>query len=174
MAICDVLQLGNPQLRELSQPVSDPTAPEIAAIVQDLQDTLAHWRSTTTYGRAISTPQIGIQQRIIFVNIDRPWALINPTIIERSPEEMVVWDACLSFLSIFMQVKRHCWITVNYQDLIGDWHAVKAEGDFPELLQHEIDHLEGILAVERITDMQTLCTREEFEHRYRAESPYAA
>lgn len=173
MAIRDVIQLGNPQLREQSQPVADPTAPQIGAIVQDLQETLAYWRTTTTYGRAISAPQVGVQQRIVFVNIDSPWALLNPTIIECSPEEMVLWDGCLSFLSIFMQVKRHCWITVRYQDLLGKWHTVKVNGDLSELLQHEIEHLDGILTIDRMTDIQTLCTREEFERRHRAASPYA-
>jgi peptide deformylase len=87
----------------------------------------------------------------------------------------VVWDACLSFLSIFMQVERHREITVRYQDLNGERHEVHAneERNLSELLQHEIDHLDGILAVDRITDMKTMCTREEFEKRYRASSPYA-
>jgi len=88
----------------------------------------------------------------------------------------VVWDACLSFLSIFMQVERHREIVVRYQDLQGEWKEVRARensGDLSELLQHEIDHLDGILAVDRITDIRTMCTREEFEKRYRAQSPYA-
>ena len=86
-----------------------------------------------------------------------------------------MWDACLSFLSIFMQVERHREIKLRYQNLQGEWQEIQAdaEKDLAELLQHEIDHLDGILAVDRITDMRTLCTREEFEKRYRATSPYA-
>ena len=58
----------------------------------------------------------------------------------------------------------------------GEWREVRAgeERDLSQLLQHEIDHLDGILAVDRITDIRTMCTREEFEKRYRAASPYAA
>src|SRR6202008_4186221 len=84
-------------------------------------------------------------------------------------------DACLSFLSIFMKVERNREITVRYQNLRGEWHEVQAndERDLSELLQHEMDHLDGILAVDRITDIRTLCTREEFEKRYRGSSPYA-
>lgn len=93
--------------------------------------------------------------------------------MERSPETMVVWDACLSFLCIFCQVTRNEWVTVRYQDMAGVWHEIKAEGELSELLQHEIDHLDGILALDRMTDIKTLCTREEFEKRYRANSPYA-
>ncbi|GMA50408.1 hypothetical protein GCM10025857_17650 [Alicyclobacillus contaminans] len=105
--------------------------------------------------------------------MDKPWPLINPEIVERSPETMVVWDACLSFLCIFCQVTRNEWVTVRYQDMAGVWHEIKAEGELSELLQHEIDHLDGILALDRMTDIKTLCTREEFEKRYRANSPYA-
>jgi peptide deformylase len=61
------------------------------------------------------------------------------------------------------------------RNLRGEWQEVRAgeERDLSELLQHEIDHLNGILAVDRITDIRTMCTREEFEKRYRAQSPYA-
>ena len=178
MAIKAVLQLGDPRLRELARTVDDPSASDISSLVKDLADTLAHWRTTTGYGRAIAAPQIGVPLCVIFLQLPggAPWPMVNPVITERSAEKIVVWDACLSFLSIFMQVKRHREITVRYQDLQADWHEIRAgaERDLSELLQHEIDHLEGILAVDRITDIKTLCTREEFEKRYRASSPYAA
>jgi peptide deformylase len=173
--IRDVLQLGNPLLREVTEPVDDPGSHGVAAILTDLRDTLTHWRATTTYGRGIAAPQIGVRQRIVFMNVDgaSPWPLINPAIVARSPETMVVWDACLSFLCIFFQVTRYVWVTVRYQDTQGTWHELNAEGDLSELLQHEIDHLDGILAVDRMTDVRTICTREEFERRYRHDSPYA-
>lgn len=177
MAIRTVLQLGDPGLRENANRVDDPTAPEIHALVQDLADTLAFWRSTTGYGRAIAAPQIGSALRVIFLKLPggEPWPFVNPEITGRSEEKIVVWDACLSFLSIFMQVERHRLITVRYQDLRGDWHEIQASENrnLSELLQHEIDHLDGILAVDRITDIRTMCTREEFEKRYRDGSPYA-
>jgi peptide deformylase len=177
MAIRTVLQLGDPGLRELAKRVENPAAPEILALVEDLADTLAYWRNTTGYGRAIAAPQIGVKVRVVFLRLpgEEPWPLVNPVITERSQEKIVVWDACLSFLSIFMQVERHREITVRYQDLGGAWHEVRANEarNLSELLQHEIDHLDGILAVDRITDIRTMCTREEFEKRYRAGSPYA-
>jgi peptide deformylase len=178
MAVRTVLQLGDPGLREICAPVADPRAPEIAAVVTDLADTLAHWRAETGYGRGIAAPQIGVARRVIFLQLPgaEPWALVNPEIVERSAEKIVVWDACLSFLGIFMQVERHREVKVRYQDLRGEWLEVRAgvERDLAELLQHEIDHLDGILAVDRIVDMRSLCTREEFEKRYRAGSPYAS
>lgn len=177
MAVRTILQLGDPGLREMAAPVVDPSAPEIRLLVADLADTLAYWRASTGYGRGIAAPQIGVARRVIFLQLPgaEPWPLINPEITWRSAEKIVVWDACLSFLSIFMQVERQREIVVRYQDLQGEWNEIRAgeERDLSELLQHEIDHLDGILAVDRITDIRTMCTREEFEKRYRAQSPYA-
>ncbi|MDF3018296.1 MAG: Peptide deformylase [Thermomicrobiales bacterium] len=146
MAIWPVLQLGDPRLRMMTESVIDPATPEVATTINDLRDTLAHWRTTTTYGRGIAAPQIGVLRRIVFVDMDRPWPLINPEITGRSAETMVVWE---------------------------EWHQLRAEGELAELLQHEIDHLDGILALDRITDVRTICVREEFERRYRCASPYA-
>lgn len=177
MAVRRVLQLGDPLLREQCSAVRNPLSDEMRELVSDLADTLAHWRSATGYGRAIAAPQIGVLQRVIFLKLPdaEPWPLINPEIIARSEEKIIVWDACLSFLSIFMQVERHRQITVRYQDLRGERLEIQAgdEGNLSELLQHEIDHLDGILAIDRVTDVKTICTREEFEKRYRDASPYA-
>lgn len=177
MAVRPILQLGNPLLREKCAPVENPKSSEICSLITDLADTLAHWRASTGYGRGIAAPQIGVLQRVIFLQLpgEPPWPLINPEIISRSDQEIIVWDACLSFLSIFMQVKRHRDITVRYHDLSGATHEVEAgeDGNLSELLQHEIDHLDGILAIDRVIDIKTICTREEFEKRYRHTSPYA-
>jgi peptide deformylase len=176
MAIREVLQLGNPKLREIAGRVADPASEEIRSLVEDLADTLLYWRTSTGYGRAIAAPQIGSGLRVIFLKLPdgEPWPMVNPEITWRSDERIVVWDACLSFLSIFMRVERHRDIEVRYQDLRGEWHEVRAgqERNLSELLQHEIDHLDGILAVDRVVDNRTICTREEFEKRYRATSPY--
>ena len=175
MPVREVLQLGNPTLREVAEPIEDPGSAEVAALVGDLRDTLAYWRRTTGYGRAIAATQIGVGKRVVFLNLGEPWAMVNPAIIERSEETMVVWDACLSFLFVFCKVVRHREVRVRYQDLSGAWHELVGgeEDDLAELLQHEIDHLDGILAIDRMIGPRTLCSREEFERRHRAESPYA-
>jgi peptide deformylase len=177
MPVRTVLQLGDLTLREKSAPVTDPTAREIHELIRDMADTLAHWRSTTGYGRGIAAPQLGVLRRVIFLKLPgvEPWPLINPEIIAASEEKIVVWDACLSFLSIFMQVERRRQITVRYQNLYGETLEFEAGDDrnLAELLQHEIDHLDGILAIDRVIDLKTICTREEFEKRYRDASPYA-
>jgi peptide deformylase len=172
-----VLQLGDPILRQAAVRVEDPTVPEIRDLVSDLADTLAHWRAETGYGRGIAAPQIGVLLRVIFLQLpgEKPWPFINPEIVGRSDDTIIVWDACLSFLSIFMQVKRHRGITMRYQNLDGETVEIEAgeERNLSELLQHEIDHLDGILAIDRVTDLKTIVTREEFEKRYRDSSPYA-
>jgi peptide deformylase len=177
VAVRTILQLGDPGLREVCERVANPASSEIRSLVADLADTLAYWRANTGYGRGIAAPQIGAGVRVIFLQLPgtEPWPLVNPEITWRGEEKIVVWDGCLSFLSIFMQVERHKEIFVRYQDLRGEWQEFRAseERDLSELLQHEIDHLDGILAIDRITDMRTMCTREEFEKRYRAHSPYA-
>src|SRR5208337_2655309 len=178
MPVCPILQLGDPLPRQEAVAVQNPAAREVYDLVQDMADTLAHWRLTTGYGRGIAAPQLGVLQRVIFLKLPgvEPWPLINPQIIERSEEKNVVWDACLSFLSIFMQVERHREITVCYQNVRGEALQFSAgdERNLSELLQHEIDHLDGILAIDRVVDVRTICTREEFEKRYRDSSPYAA
>jgi peptide deformylase len=176
MPVRPILRLGNPLLRATCAPVDDASDARVAATVRDLQDTLAHSRATTGYGRAIAAPQIGVLERIVFLNVDgaTPWPFVNPSIVAHSTEVVTVWDGCLSFLSIFCQVPRWEWIRVRYQNLSGAWHETVADGDLSELLQHEIDHLDGILTVDRMTDVTTLVTREEFELRFRSESPYAA
>ena len=177
MAIRTLLQLGDPGLREVASPVNDPRSPEIAELIADLADTLAHWRNTTGYGRAIAATQLGVMRRVILLKLPgtKPWPLINPEIVWRSEETIVVWDCCLSFLCIFMQVQRNREIKVRYQDPSGACREFPA-GDhcnYSELLQHEIDHLDGILCIDRVVDLKTICTREEFEKRHRNTSPYA-
>ncbi len=178
MPVRPILQQGDPLLRQKAVAVQNPAAREVRDLVHDLAATLAHWRSTTGYGRGIAAPQLGELQRVIFLQLPgaEPWTLINPEIIERSQEKIIVWDACLSFLSIFMQVERHRQVTIRYQNLDGETLEFEAGDDrnLSELLQHEIDHLDGILAIDRVVDIKTICTREEFEKRYRNASPYAA
>ncbi len=121
MSVCPILQLGDYRLREKCAVVDDPTGSSTRDVIQDLRDTLRHARATTGYGRGIAAPQIGKLLRLIYLNIPgvSPFAMINPEIISRSEEEIIVWDACLSFLSIFMQVKRSAGIRVRYTDSSG-------------------------------------------------------
>lgn len=146
MTVREVLRLGNPILREKSARVEDFS--EVGNLQKDLSDTLSCWRKTRGYGRGIAALQIGVLQRVVFINIDRPWLLANPSITWTSQERLVVWDACLSYLCIFFQVSRAEKIRVSYQDENQRDKEVLVEGALSELLQHEIDHLDGVLAID--------------------------
>ncbi|MGQ4512747.1 peptide deformylase [Streptomyces sp. DW26H14] len=173
MAIRRTLQLGDPLLRTPAQPVTLPLSGEDRAVAGDLDDTLADWVARTGYGRGIAAPQIGAGVRMVHLRLDAPRTLVNPRITARSKTTWEPWDACLSFsVEIFCRVRRHTWVTVEYQSPDGVRHTVRADGELGELLQHEIDHLDGRLAVDRMTDVSTLCMRTEFEARHRDESPY--
>ncbi|WP_407560070.1 peptide deformylase [Streptomyces sp. 184] len=173
MAVRSTLQLGDPALRMPAADVPEPGSPRTAATAADLADTLADWVARTGYGRGIAAPQIGVPSRLVHLHLDRPWTLVNPVITARSETTWEVWDACLSFsVQFFCKVRRPTWVDVTYLSPDGTRHDLRADGDLGELLQHEIDHLDGIMAVDRMTSATTLCMRSEFEHRHRDESPY--
>lgn len=173
MAVREVLQLGDPDLRRSCRPVGDRD--DLAPLLDDLADTLAHWRETTGYGRGIAAPQIGVDLRVVHCDLGEPWTLVDPRIVARSEEQWSPWDACLSVsLAFFGRVTRSRWIEIAWEDPSGRTHRERAEGDRAELLQHELDHLDGLLFTDRLVDVSTLCMRREFERRYRDDSPYRA
>ena len=167
-----VRRLGDPVLRVPASPVSDPQSPAVSALADDLFDTLRATRATTSYGRAIAAPQIGDSRRVVVADLGERWTLINPTITWASDEQREWWDACLSFLDTFGRLSRNAAISVRWQDLEGGTHEQRFEDDLAELFQHELDHLDGVLAVDRFTTPQSACTRLEFERRHRRDSPY--
>jgi threonine dehydratase/peptide deformylase len=173
MAVRSLLRLGDPALRTRAAPVPDPTSPEVVALAQDLHDTLSRTRAATGYGRAIAAPQIDVHSRVVVADLGERWVLVNPEITWAGDEAVEWWDACLSFLDTFGRVQRRGAISVRWYDLDGAVHEERFEGDLSELLQHELDHLDGILAVDRFVSAASTSTRLEFERRHRRASPYA-
>ncbi len=165
MAVREILLLGNPQLWQPSAPVTDVHARETPEIISDLAATLADFRRRQGFGRAIAAPQISAPRRIIFVKMGEPLPLINPSIVRASSEMMELWDDCFSFPDLMVRVRRHVEIEVRYTDEHGATHLRAARGDLSELLQHEIDHLDGILATDRAIDARGFALRSEIESR---------
>jgi peptide deformylase len=162
----EILLLGNPLLLQKCAIVEDLRSTEILSTIQDLNDTLAEFRRSHGFGRAIAAPQIGVLRRIIFVRMQPTGfcgALINPTITWFSPEKITLWDDCFSFPDLLVQVERATAITVEYIDEGEQKQEIRAEGDLSELLQHEIDHLNGILAIQRAVHPQAFSMRTEWE-----------
>jgi peptide deformylase len=172
MAARRILQLGDPILREISAPAS---ATEAAAIFADLRDTLHEFQRTHGFGRGISAVQIGELRRLIYIEIGgRAYALRNPVYALQSEDKFALWDDCFSFPDLLVWLERRQTVRIRYEDETGAVQTLEASGAFSELLQHEIDHLDGVLAVDRAIGANALCTREEYNRRRAAASPAAS
>lgn len=160
-----VLLIGDPRLRQVSVPVDDVNEPDFADACRTLAATLADFRRAHGFGRAISAPQIGVAKRFIALNLDgRPQTIANPVIVWRDARTFTLWDDCMSFPFLMVRVSRSESISVKFSDEHGKSHIwEKLDRATSELLQHEIDHLDGILAVDRAVDRQALVSREVFE-----------
>lgn len=163
MAVKPILQLGNPDLYQMSAAVTPDDLSMVAAVVEDLHDTLLDFRQRYGAGRAIAAPQIGVPLRLIYMNLDEPVAFINPLLEQKSEAMMTVWDDCMSFPDLFVKVERHQSCRIVYRDMGWQEQTMDLDGDLSELLQHEYDHLDGILAVSRAIDARSLCLRSERE-----------
>jgi peptide deformylase len=160
-----ILQLGDPVLREVSSPVERPE--EARLIVRDLRATLHEFQRTHGFGRGISAVQIGETRRVIYLEFDRtPYSLVNPELEWQSEDRFRLWDDCFSFPNLMVYVERAVAVRLRYLDLSGAARTIEGRGPLSELLQHEMDHLDGILAVDRALDRESFCTREEYERRY--------
>ncbi|MBD3402623.1 peptide deformylase [candidate division GN15 bacterium] len=165
MPIRPILQLGNPILWQVCDRISDATAPEIRELIAELDQTLADFRGRNGFGRGIAAPQIGVTQRAIFIRMHDgsfAGALINPEIVEESSERFTMWDDCFSLPNLMVRLTRARRVRVEYVDEAGRPRVLAAEGELAELLQHEIDHLDGILATDRAIDSQSFMMREEW------------
>lgn len=148
----DILLLGNEELYQISEPVKQDEIESIKSVVQDLHDTLMDFREKYHAGRAIAAPQIGVKKRLLYMFIDEPVVFINPVLEFPDNEMMEVLDDCMSFPNLLVKVMRHKRCRIKYLDMNWKEQVMSLEGDLSELLQHEFDHLEGILATMRAID----------------------
>lgn len=172
MTIHRIRLLGDPILRTKCETIAQPGSAAVRMIIDDLRDTLRDWQSRFGTGRAIAAPQIGAPVRIVYVEMDRPWPLINPEIVDIGTEDFTVWDDCFSFPNLMIRVQRAYRVRVRFQDLKGNEQEIDLEADRAELLQHEIDHLDGVLAVDRADGMDPFCLREEWNRWYTSRERY--
>jgi len=152
MAEKNLLMLGDPMLYKPSIEVGPGEKELVAQTVRDLHDTLMAFRKKHGIGRAIAAPQIRVFKRIVYMNMGTPLVFINPVLAEKSGELIELWDDCMSFPGLLVRVKRHKRCRIDYLD--GDLNeaSMNLGGDVSELLQHEVDHLDGILATMRAID----------------------
>lgn len=147
-----ILLLGDPTLYEVSSPITMDELPEMLKVASHLHDTLMAYRATYGAGRAIAAPQIGILKRLIYMHIDKPLIMINPSLTFPTDERMEVLDDCMSFPKLYVKVDRYLKLQLNYTDENWQSQSLQLEGDLSELIQHEYDHLDGILATMRAKD----------------------
>jgi peptide deformylase len=159
MAVREILLLGNPLLFEKSKEVGRDEIDSVRQVVRDLHDTMMDFRARRGWGRAIAAPQIGVMKRIIYLHVDRPVVLINPVLADQSEETVAIWDDCMSFPDLMVRVKRHRTCRIVFRDLDWNEREMILSGGLSELLQHEHDHLEGVLAVMRAIDVMSFAYR---------------
>ena len=164
MAIRQIAKMGHPVLRRKAVPVDDPTDPNIARLAEDMRDTL-EWIGAT----GIAAPQVYDSRRVVVYRIlaerippgvalePLPWmVMVNPVVTPLSDDVDLIWERCLSLPGLHGKVPRYKKVEIVYQTLEGvserrvveDWHAM--------ILQHECDHLDGILYPMRMTDLSYL------------------
>ena len=163
MTVKEVLLLGNPKLYEISKPVEKSELREIKTLVDDLHDTLMDFKDKYGAGRAIAAPQIGIMKRLIYMYTNESFVFINPSLDKMNPLMMEVWDDCMCFPDLLVRVYRHKTCTISYYDMEWEKQEMDLEDHLSELLQHECDHLDGILAVSKAIDGKSFALRSQKE-----------
>jgi peptide deformylase len=145
-----ILVDGDPRLLVRAAPV-DALDASVRSDLDALASTLALHRRRHGFGRGIAAPQIGIARRMIVIDLGAgPIALINPEITWRSEDSFLVWDDCFSVPGRLVRVRRDCSISLTYRDAQFRERAWRRlPPDLSELLQHEIDHLDGVLMTQR-------------------------
>jgi peptide deformylase len=161
MAVLKVRKYGDPVLRRRATPVREIT-PEIRRTVEDMIETMYD-----EVGIGLAAPQVGVSLRLMVVGHDNgrdARAIVNPVITEQGGE-ITSEEGCLSLPGIFAPVTRAEWVRLEGQDLEGQPVSIKARGLVARVFQHEMDHLDGVLFIDRLDPM----TRDRIKRRIKKE-----
>ncbi len=171
MAILKIARMGHPVLRGQARDVEEPTAPEIRALVRDMLETMED-----ADGAGLAAPQVHVPLRLVIFHVaaehgeaeDEPpvplTVLINPVITPLTEETDLDWEGCLSVPGLVGAVPRYTRIRYQGVDHEGGEIDRIAEGFHARVVQHECDHLDGILYPQRMTNLALLMYREEMRH----------
>jgi len=163
MAILEIKKFNDPVLRKKCEKVKEVDKKVIKLIV-DMVQTMKEGQ-----GIGLAAPQVGVSKRVIVVQTDlggqRILALVNPKIIKKSQEKEMDEEGCLSFPGIFLEIKRAKEVEIEGLDIKGKKIKLKAKGLLARVFQHEIDHLDGILFIDRISFWQKLKIRKKLQQR---------
>lgn len=146
----NIITIPNPLLRQKSLIIKDPLAQEIQDLLPEMTETMIK-----KDGVGLAAPQIGLNIRLIVVrHKDNDIIMINPEILKKSLFKEWDEEGCLSVPGVFGQVKRHKKLTVRYLDSDGKSQQLEAEGFFARVIQHEVDHLNGVLFIDKAKDLR--------------------
>ena len=161
MAIRPILEVPNPRLREISKPVATVDA-DVRALVADMFETMY-----AAPGIGLAAIQVGVPQRILVIDLQEPASeeegappvrdprvFINPEIVEHAEEAQPYTEGCLSVPDQYADVERPVGIRAKWLDLDGKPHDERIEGLLAVCLQHEMDHLEGILFIDHLSRLK--------------------
>jgi len=167
MAVRDVLRMGHPVLRERAKPVERFGTPELRELLQDMKDTMA-----AKSGAGLAAPQIGVGQRLVIFGVEKnprypnaeevPFTVLaNPKLVILTREIEEDWEGCLSVPGMRGVVPRYTKLRYSGFDIEGNPIEREAEGFHARVVQHECDHLDGILYPQRMTDLSKFGFNEE-------------
>jgi peptide deformylase len=172
MALLKIARMGHPVLRRPAAPIDDPTAPWVRRLVEDMVETMED-----AGGTGIAAPQVHMPHRLVVFRVagervsELPGdgevgltVLINPVIEPVDGEEALAWEGCLSVPGLRGVVPRRLRIRYRGLGLDGKPIAREAAGFHARVVQHECDHLDGILYPQRMTDLRLLVFADEFQH----------
>jgi peptide deformylase len=147
-----ILQLGHPLLYEKCAEITKDELPLVGAWVEELASAMDDIRKTYGFGRGIAAPQLGIMKRLFYIDMGTPKVVINPVLHNLSDEKFEMWDDCMCFPNLLVKVMRHKSLSMKYLDENWEQQEWYAVDDVSELIQHEYDHLHGILCTMRAMD----------------------
>lgn len=146
-----IRKYGDPILKKKAEEVKEIT-PETKELILNMVETMQKER-----GIGLAAPQIGVAKRIIVVETGKgPNIFINPKIIDKGREKIVGEEGCLSLPGLYFKIKRSKEIKVRAENINGEELKIRAEGLLARIFQHETDHLDGILLIDRISFWQKL------------------
>ena len=148
----EILLLGDPRLYEISEEVKKEELELLKLVFTDMFDCIKGIRRNYGFGRAIAAPQIGVKKRLICILTDRPYVIINPSLEFLGDDMMELMDDCMSFPNLLVRVRRYRHLILHYRDESWQEQTMSMDDDMAELIQHEYDHLDGILATMRAID----------------------
>ncbi|NLO88045.1 MAG: peptide deformylase [Firmicutes bacterium] len=146
MTVRNIRKLGDPVLRAKAKEVTEFDE-KIHGYLQDMAETMAHYS-----GVGLAAPQIGLDLAMVVIKLGEDFPLlelINPRIVESSGEDIAV-EGCLSIPGVHGEVKRSAEVEVQFQDRMGRKKTMRASGFLARAVQHELDHLQGVLFIDKV------------------------